>query len=77
MGPRRDASGGSKFVCVSVPRGGALFSQGAEADDASLGKARSTGLTPIAISHQPTWTTVADDLCELPARQAAERVEAG
>jgi hypothetical protein len=40
MGPRRDASGGRKFVGVSVPRGGALFSPGAEADDASLGKAQ-------------------------------------
>jgi ATP-binding cassette, subfamily C, bacterial len=37
---------------------------------------RSTGLTVIAISHQPTWATVADDVCELPSRKAAERVEA-
>jgi ATP-binding cassette subfamily C protein len=38
---------------------------------------RRTGLTVIAISHQPTWTMVADAICELPLRAAPTRVEAG
>jgi ATP-binding cassette subfamily C protein len=29
---------------------------------------RTTGLTVLAISHQPTWMTVADAVCELPLR---------
>jgi ATP-binding cassette subfamily C protein len=31
---------------------------------------RKTGLTVLAISHQPTWATMADAVCELPLRTA-------
>ncbi|MBX6367083.1 MAG: ABC transporter ATP-binding protein [Rhodospirillales bacterium] len=38
---------------------------------------RRTGLTVIAISHQPTWTMVADEVLELPLRAVPEKAEAG
>lgn len=40
---------------------------------------RTTGLTVLAISHQPTWVTLADAVCELPFRnaRAVDHVPAG